>query len=35
MAQVILLGTGAALSDETREHTYIVVQGAKSSILID
>ncbi len=33
--QVILLGTGAALSDETREHTYMVVQGAKSSILID
>lgn len=35
MAQVILLGTGAALSDETREHTYMVVQGARSSILID
>jgi len=35
MAHVILLGTGAALSDETREHTYMVVQGARSSILID
>jgi ribonuclease Z len=35
MAQVILLGTGAALSDATREHTYMVVQGEKSAILID
>jgi len=35
MAQVILLGTGAALSDETREHTYMVVKGDESSILID
>ncbi len=35
MAQVILLGSGAALSDETREHTYMVVQSAKSAILID
>ncbi len=35
MPQVILLGTGAALSDEYREHTYMVVTGAKSSILID
>lgn len=35
MAQVILLGTGAALSDETREHTYMVVKGARNSILID
>ena len=35
MAQVILLGTGAALSDETREHTYMVVEGEKSAILID
>lgn len=35
MAQVILLGTGAALSDESREHTYMVVKGARSSILID
>lgn len=35
MAQVILLGTGAALSDETREHTFMVVNGARNSILID
>lgn len=35
MAQVILLGTGAALSDATREHTYMVVQGEQSAILID
>jgi ribonuclease Z len=35
MAQVILLGTGAALSDETREHTYMVVKGETSAILID
>lgn len=35
MPYVILLGTGAALSDEYREHTYMVVTGDKSSILID
>jgi len=35
MAQVILLGTGAALSDETRENTYMVVEGDATSILID
>ncbi len=35
MAQVILLGTGAALSDKTREHTYMAVQGKESTILID
>ncbi|HEX7588889.1 MAG TPA: ribonuclease Z [Anaerolineae bacterium] len=35
MAQVILLGTGAALSDQTREHTYMVVEGEESAILID
>jgi ribonuclease Z len=35
MAEVILLGTGAALSDQTREHTYMVVKGDKSAILID
>lgn len=35
MAQVILLGTGAALTDKTREHTYLVVKGDESSILID
>ncbi len=35
MAQVILLGTGAALSDETREHTYMAIKGARDAILID
>jgi ribonuclease Z len=35
MAHVILLGTGAALSDETREHTYLVVKGKREAILID
>jgi ribonuclease Z len=35
MAEVILLGTGAALSDETREHMFMVVKGKQSSILID
>ena len=35
MAQVILLGTGAALSDAARENMYLVVKGDASSILID
>lgn len=35
MAQLILLGTGAALSDAAREHTYMVVQGKHQAILID
>jgi ribonuclease Z len=35
MAQVILLGTGAALSDATREHTYLVAKGKQSALLID
>lgn len=35
MPQVILLGTGAALSDDTRENTYLVVQGETGSILVD
>lgn len=35
MAQLILLGTGAALSDATREHTYLVVTGEREAILID
>lgn len=35
MAQVILLGTGAALCDATREHTYLVVKGEREAILID
>jgi ribonuclease Z len=29
------MGTGAALSDEHREHTFMVVQGAHSSMMID
>ncbi|MBM3128569.1 MAG: MBL fold metallo-hydrolase [Chloroflexi bacterium] len=35
MPQVVLLGTGAALSDATREHTYLVVKGRHEAILID
>jgi ribonuclease Z len=35
MSHVILLGTGAALSDQTREQTYMVVKGEQSAILID
>lgn len=35
MAQLILLGTGAALSDATREHTYLVVTGEREAVLID
>ena len=35
MAQVIMLGTGAALSDAKRENTYLVAQGEKTSILVD
>ncbi|MBI5305832.1 MAG: MBL fold metallo-hydrolase [Chloroflexi bacterium] len=35
MAQLVLLGTGAALSDQTREHTYLVVQGEREAILVD
>jgi ribonuclease Z len=35
MAQVTLLGTGAALSDAQRENTYIVVRGETSAILVD
>ncbi len=35
MAQIIMLGTGAALSDATRENTFLVVKGAKESILVD
>lgn len=35
MAQIILLGTGAALSDAARENMYLAVQGESSSILID
>ena len=35
MAQLVLLGTGAALSDRTREHTYMAACGEKESVLID
>jgi len=35
MAQVILLGSGAALSDEYREHMFMIVRGKKESIMID
>ena len=35
MAQIILLGTGAALSDVSREHTFLVAQGERESILVD
>lgn len=35
MAKLILLGTGAALSDAKRENMYLVVQGRASSILVD
>lgn len=35
MTQLILLGTGAALSEATREHTYLAIKGARETILID
>ncbi len=35
MAEVILLGTGAALNDAERENTYMVVRGEQSTILVD
>jgi ribonuclease Z len=35
MPQVIMLGTGAALSDAARENTYLIVRGENSSILVD
>lgn len=35
MAKLILLGSGAALSDATRENMYLVLQGKESAILID
>ncbi len=35
MAKVILLGTGAALSDAKRENTYMVVQGERTAVLVD
>jgi ribonuclease BN (tRNA processing enzyme) len=35
MAELVLLGTGAALSDQNREHTFMIVCGEKESVLID
>jgi ribonuclease Z len=35
MAQVILLGTGAALSGPDRENTFMLVRGRATNILID
>lgn len=35
MAELVLLGTGAALSDANREHTFMIVCGEKESVLID
>jgi ribonuclease Z len=35
MAKVILLGTGAALSDANRENTYMVVRGEQTAVLVD
>jgi ribonuclease Z len=35
MADIIMLGTGAALSGPTRENTFMVIRGARSNILID
>lgn len=35
MTQVIWLGTGAGLSDEKREHTYMVMQGKHDAIMVD
>ena len=35
MARLIILGSGAALPDASRDNTYMVLQGRESSILID
>jgi ribonuclease Z len=35
MARLIILGSGAALPDASRDNTYMVVEGRESSILID
>ena len=35
MAQIILLGSGAALSDEHREHMFMIARGKKEAIMID
>lgn len=35
MARLVILGSGAALADASRDNTYMVLQGRESSILID
>ena len=35
MTQVIMLGTGAAYSDPSREQTYLVVKGRRNAVLVD
>jgi len=35
MARLIILGSGAALPDASRDNTYMVVEGRESSLLID
>jgi len=35
MARLIILGSGAALADASRDNTYMVIEGRESSILID
>ena len=35
MARLIILGSGAALPDASRDNTYMVIEGRESSILID
>lgn len=35
MAHIVLLGTGAALSDARREHTYLVAKGRQTAMVID
>jgi ribonuclease Z len=35
MAKLIVLGSGAALADASRDNTYMIIQGQESSILID
>ena len=35
MARLIILGSGAALADASRDNTYLVIEGRESSILID
>jgi ribonuclease Z len=35
MPRLIILGSGAALPDASRDNTYVVIEGRESSILID